>query len=1154
MVDRNDASKYSKVSSLAQSSAFKLNNMIDSSSNNRSTSVQRQPEEFIINTYDNVSDEENSNQIANGYNDIDDDDVQSTIMEDVGLIETDDVMLVDEISPTSCYKDPSKINQTFSDQTNLATIQKFISQARQAQPVDINCQPSTSFSGDINQAAQAEVLMRNKLTLRKKELVWKLHKNSWTRNKLKLDHVRNDALLKKKKAKKLSNIANQLRLDYLQATSAAEKAALNFKEAEQELFKHEKVVAQEQMLIAKLAVECQNQGSQLYGKDYRIEQKITIPVEKTTQNKTLLEKQMADFEKQASANSPAGAKRLSALNASMTQSTPVGVHGASVHYAIKIARLNLNSLMLNITSTFQDRHCNGQSCYFYEHPQFVYYDLSPTSVFDKSLIYRYQDNQSANFINQYEKNLLRLLVSNPVQGVLSYNKQPPTDDFISSMFGSKGIKYDFKESPLQNLALFRLTPRYSRSGNLITDLRYCHNLYPKDYVCLADLLDLCADKNCRYQHKSKYIMSDLEKLADILSYKQSISQTEANSLDTKALALKLKEMAAELITKNAKIDVEVIAKNLVKLFWSDKQECEIISLTRMCSKLTNISERCGPSATLIDSNYLRKLATNLENVAYSDFDFKHDNPLIRKIFNENIRPSYTTSDLSRKTINENPLNCTQGLDAELNVILTQQPDNVQSWLSLAFRQLNDPNGSYLAVMEKAVSTIAANELLWHNYLILLANFKDANKESLRAICGKALTNSPSFRIYKLVILLTEEYDQKIKIALSLLDFLKSCSSNLQNNFLHSKHVLLASFFLIEMFVHGNDSRKANEFIEREFSKPSLYTTVSPTIGTVSQYLLSDQLQFAHLVIIYVKIYGHFPTSRLITNGQTLAKIISMEQFLIKIPGGIQEKEMEQVQKLVELFKIPINNVKLNIGEMNSVYHLGDVVSLYRQAKESFMMGNSEVALGHLRTIIDIFMRLCHIFTPGDNNPSLMKATFKSLIKNTQLNQDSMTLSVLWLSLILIARFEREDEIEIEGKYSRAINQYLCTSKKKKDDIGLKFFVIEYIYYLIEKVHDRTSFDSLLAAVKHWCTTIHDQDFQVLLIETVLYYIPDSNSRMKILLLIDFCKFMPQHLGIIKYTLGMCLLHSHQDITVTFLERALNYEEILHIYDDWTWLV
>lgn len=154
--------------------------------------------------------------------------------------------------------------------------------------------------------------------------------------------------------------------------------------------------------------------------------------------------------------------------------------------------------------------------------------------------------------------------------------------------------YDARDSLLESITSYRLTRAFSARGKLVTSIKYAHNICPNQYICLPDVIGTCTDKSCLYQHKSNYYMGDIDKLADILSYKPSLTGFKSDpdlspAENMRLCRLKLREYAARLLAKNhSNKPVETIAQNLLKYIRTDKSDLELLTLTRKLPKNSHV--------------------------------------------------------------------------------------------------------------------------------------------------------------------------------------------------------------------------------------------------------------------------------------------------------------------------------------------------------------------------------------------------------------------------------------------------------------------------------------------------------------------------------------------------------------------------------------
>lgn len=176
--------------------------------------------------------------------------------------------------------------------------------------------------------------------------------------------------------------------------------------------------------------------------------------------------------------------------------------------------------------------------------------------------------------------------------------------------------YDSWDSVLVNLASYRLTNRFASTGKSVTEHSFTHNICPHDYICLPDLIGTCPDKSCLYQHQSNYLMTDIEKLVDILSYKPSLTGFKADTSlsqedNARNCRLKLKHYAAKLIAKNSDKTVETIAQNLLRYVRGDKSDHELLVLRRKLPKVSQLSSGTMENIDLQRRASIKSLANRL---------------------------------------------------------------------------------------------------------------------------------------------------------------------------------------------------------------------------------------------------------------------------------------------------------------------------------------------------------------------------------------------------------------------------------------------------------------------------------------------------------------------------------------------------------------
>lgn len=434
-----------------------------------------------------------------------------------------------------------------------------------------------------NSIREHEELAKKSLLLKRKELKWKLMQASQSKNRAQLEEIRVEANYNKKKMMKIMALAHKLRAQYVKVARAAKVAESLCKKSELELSTQEKFVADEKMQLTKLEVDCQKIGNQLYGSDYRLAINSEVSNEEDKQRlalrleaaKAVMRSKLIEFEKRASINSPA--KKLLAMAKSQIQSRlseRAGLKNTVPHRSPIKAPLRIADI-----------------------------DGTKSPSIDESIRSKaHLMKKLSPFLRKKQSIQPELKDQNMESGthkISTIKKPKPAPSRLSFL-------YDTKDSVLYNLASYRLTTRFAETGRPITDVNYTHNICPNDYICLPDLMGTCTDKNCLYQHKSNYFMSDIDKLTDILSYKPSLTGFKADTSLTieennNKCRLKLKQYAAKLLAKNSDKSVETIAQNLVKYVRANKSDHELLELTRELPKVSHLACTKMPVENLLES-------------------------------------------------------------------------------------------------------------------------------------------------------------------------------------------------------------------------------------------------------------------------------------------------------------------------------------------------------------------------------------------------------------------------------------------------------------------------------------------------------------------------------------------------------------------------
>lgn len=380
-----------------------------------------------------------------------------------------------------------------------------------------NSSSSATLTQSNNQASQFathpdylakahEETTKKALLLRRNELKWKLMQASQSQNRAKLNEIKQEMIYHREKLSKTQDLAARLRDRYVKIIKSAKLSESQLKKAEIQFQSHEKFVAVEKMELTKIALNCLNIGRTLYGESYKLPNNppsnggsaSTTFKPRNGSNGNLV--QSAGSTKALSHKMKCRSEAIAAdCSNTNDQTEDESNRGMSSKIAPFIRRArtqaNISSIDLQNIPNASTSTATIPSTTSKEQPATFISDVNSTL--------------SAETTGRAPNEDLRATI---------IKKRERVNSRLSAL-------YDFKESVLKNIVTYRLTTRFASAEqhkhHPLTDLTYSHNNSPNEYVCLPDLISKCSDKNCAYKHQSSYMISDTEKLREILASKPS---------------------------------------------------------------------------------------------------------------------------------------------------------------------------------------------------------------------------------------------------------------------------------------------------------------------------------------------------------------------------------------------------------------------------------------------------------------------------------------------------------------------------------------------------------------------------------------------------------------------------------------------------------
>uniref|UniRef100_A0A8C9F9U5 Zinc finger C3H1-type containing n=1 Tax=Pavo cristatus TaxID=9049 RepID=A0A8C9F9U5_PAVCR len=332
--------------------------------------------------------------------------------------------------------------------------------------------------------------------------------------------------------------------------------------------------------------------------------------------------------------------------------------------------------------------------------------------------------KSTAFVAPKEDLLCGQEISVDMDFVTSQNKQTEAKPFPFGPY----------RSPLLVFKSYRFSPYFRTKEKLyLSSVTYSNMIEPKQCFCRFDLTGTCNDDDCQWQHMKDCTLSRKQLFQDILSYNLELIGCSEKSSDE------------EISTATEKY--------VEKLFGINRDRMSVDQMAVLLA--SNVNESKGhtpPFTTWKDKRkwrpkYWRKplLDSSSSEEEQSVGPIKYAHPAEHKKRIPALDTVVTPDDIRYFTSETDDI-------SNLETSVQENPCNVQLWIKLAYKYLNQNEGSSsecldstLNVLARALENNKENPEIWCHYLRLFS--KRGTKEEIQEMCETAVEYAPSYQIW-----------------------------------------------------------------------------------------------------------------------------------------------------------------------------------------------------------------------------------------------------------------------------------------------------------------------------------------------------------------------------------------------------------------------
>ncbi|XP_044305737.1 zinc finger C3H1 domain-containing protein isoform X2 [Varanus komodoensis] len=436
------------------------------------------------------------------------------------------------------------------------------------------------------------------------------------------------------------------------------------------------------------------------------------------------------------------------------------------------------------------------------------------------------------------------------------------DLFTAPSKQTEGKPYPFGpyHSPLLVFKSYRFSPYFRTKEKLyLSSVSYSNMIEPKQCFCRFDLTGTCNDDDCQWQHMKDCTLSRRQLFEDILSYNLALIGCSEKSTDE------------EISTATEKY--------VEKLFGVNKDRMAMDQMAVLLVSNVNESKNHTPPFTTWKEKrkwkptYSKKIpldsdASNEEEQSSGPIKYA---PTVQNKTNVPALDAVVTPDDVRYFTNE-----TDDI-ANLEASVLENPYNVLLWIKLAYKYLNQNEGSSSECLDSALNVLARalennkeNSEIWCHYLKLFS--KRGAKEEVQEMCETAVEYAPAYKIWWTFLELENTFDGKDYVCRRMLQFLTDktkCEENLD----------IWSFQLLEILLYRVH---LSLFTGKHQNAVALFQNAlkSASEKAVVQHLNITDRCLAWLSYIHLIEFGNLPAKFYDPASSNPSKIMKKQPFLL----------------------------------------------------------------------------------------------------------------------------------------------------------------------------------------------------------------------------------------------------------------------------------
>ncbi|KAK2866832.1 hypothetical protein Q8A67_024949 [Cirrhinus molitorella] len=413
-------------------------------------------------------------------------------------------------------------------------------------------------------------------------------------------------------------------------------------------------------------------------------------------------------------------------------------------------------------------------------------------------------------------------------------------------------------SPLLVFKSYRFSPYYRTKEKLsLRSVSYSNAIEPKKRFCRFDLTGTCNDDDCTWQHMRDCTLTESQLFQDILSYSPSlIGCTDASS-------------SSDIISATEKYMKKLFGPNKDRMGTDQKA---VLLVSKVNERLKHIP----PFTTYKAQRKWKPEAQKVNAQSQEDEELGAVDVSVPVCHDGRVQERWSSADVCVTQDDKRYFDSETDDISNLETSVLESPNDVQLWIKLAFRYLNQRDTSVSECLDAALNTLSRalednreDTEVWCHYLTLFS--RRGSKEELQEMCEMAVEHAPHYDVWWTYMSVESGFEGKDYVCGRLIAHLLEASCDVRPD-VRSFQLLESLLFRVQLSVFTGRQHNALNILKSALQSGSK-SSVADHLSVADRCLM--WLSYIHLTE-----FRRLPSSLYDPANSSPSRIVCTEPFLI----------------------------------------------------------------------------------------------------------------------------------------------------------------------------------------------------------------------------------------------------------------------------------